>query len=369
MKTVVVSVSNDLFSDQRVKKMCNSIEKLGFNIVLLGRLLPDSKDITDRNYTIKRFKLCFNKGALFYAVLNIRLFFYLLFRKVDVLVANDLDTLLANFLISKIKGIPLVYDSHEYFTEVPELEGRKAKKIWLKIEKSIFPRLKNIITVNKSIADIYKTKYGVDLKIIKNLPNKLNNFTPLSKEELNIEHIHKYIILQGAGINIDRGAEELVEAMLDVSLSKLLIVGSGDVIHILKNRVLNSELKDKVFFIDKQSPERLKSYTYYAELGLSLDKDSNLNYRYSLPNKIFDYISLGVPVLVSDLVEVSSIVNDYKVGKVIKTHSSEEIAKEINLMLAQDSKKLLHTNLQKAAEELNWENQDSIINDIYSKFL
>ena len=106
----------------------------------MGRELPDSPIMNLRTYQTKRMKLFFTKGSLFYAFFNIRLFIFLLFKKIDLLVSNDLDTLLANYLISKIKGIPLVYDSHEYFTEVPELEGRFAKKVWLAIEKWIFPK-------------------------------------------------------------------------------------------------------------------------------------------------------------------------------------------------------------------------------------
>ena len=69
--------------------------------------------------------MLFKKGPLFYAEYNLRLFFLLLLTKADVLVANDLDTLPAVFLASRIRRLPVVYDSHEYFTEVPELVGRK----------------------------------------------------------------------------------------------------------------------------------------------------------------------------------------------------------------------------------------------------
>ncbi len=270
-------------------------------------------------------------------------------------------------MVSKIKGIPLIYDSHEYFTEVPEIQGRWVKKVWEKIEASIFPKLKHIITVNKSIADIYSKKYNVDVKVIKNLPNKLENFTPISKKELGIDNIGKYIILQGAGINVDRGAEELVKAMLEVNNVKLLIIGSGDVIPQLKIEVDNGNYQDKIIFIEKQNPERLKSFTYYAELGLSLDKDTNLNYKYSLPNKIFDYINLSVPVLVSDLVEVSRIVNDYNVGTIIPEHNPKEIAKGINSMIDNNAKQKLQENLKKASKELNWEQQENVIRDILAK--
>ena len=74
---IVVSVSNDLSTDQRVRKMCASLQERGYDITLLGRLKRDSLPI-DRPYKVKRFPLAFEKGALFYASLNMRLFFYLL---------------------------------------------------------------------------------------------------------------------------------------------------------------------------------------------------------------------------------------------------------------------------------------------------
>ena len=369
LKKIIISVSNDLYSDQRVRKVCDSLLNMGFEITLLGRKLHDSNNMPKRNYKIIRFPLTFKSGPLFYANLNIRLFFYLLFHKTDVLLANDLDTLTANYIVSKIKRIPLVYDSHEYFTEVPELQGRLAKKIWVRIEKYIFPRLKNIFTVNKSIADIYENKYSVNINIIKNLPNRKKPEKLKTKEELGLHTNQKYLILQGAGINIDRGAEELVMAMRYIDKAKLLIVGSGDVLPILKDMVIKENLGKKVIFIAKQNPEILKSYTAISELGISIDKNTNLNYRYSLPNKIFDYIQSGIPILASDLPEIRKVVETYQIGLIIKNHKPKEISEKINLMLSNDFKQQRQNEILKAAEELTWESQEHILQKVYSKFL
>ena len=106
--------------------------------------------------------MIFKRGFLFYKFFNIRLFFFLLFHKYDLLVSNDLDTLLPNFLVSKLKGLPLVYDSHEYFTGVPEIQNRPfVKWVWKSIEKLYFPGLKNVMTVSESIASQYEKEYGV----------------------------------------------------------------------------------------------------------------------------------------------------------------------------------------------------------------
>jgi len=193
-KKVIVSVINDLLTDQRVSKLCQSLTKMGFEVLLVGRQLPDSPAMDERPYPTHRMRLLFTKGPFFYAAFNLRLFFFLLFRKADLLVANDLDTLLPNFLIAKLKGINLVYDSHEYFTEVPELVNRKrTQKIWKTIEKSIFPKLKDVITVNDSIAELYEKDYGIRPVVVRNVPLlQKNEIVNQSRESLGLPTSKKY---------------------------------------------------------------------------------------------------------------------------------------------------------------------------------
>ena len=356
-------------SDQRVHKVCTTLVNMGFDVLLVGRKLPDSPELEPRNYATKRMRLLFTKGPLFYAEYNKRLLLFLLTHKFDLLVANDLDTLLANYLASKQKSKPLVYDSHEYFTEVPELQGRKAKKVWERIEARIFPKLKDIITVNKSIAALYEKKYGKELKVVRNIPFRRSNVEQVTKADLGLDEHQRIIILQGAGINVDRGAEEAVLAMKLIENAVLLIVGGGDVLELLKQMVLEHSLEQKVRFIPRQSIDKLYAYTALADVGLSLDKDTNLNYRFSLPNKVFDYIQCGTPVLASDLPEVKNIIQSYDVGLILKEHSPESIAKSLELMLNADFKKTHKAQLEKAAEELVWENEEKVLKEVYSKYL
>lgn len=368
----MVSVTNDISNDQRVHKVCSSLLKMNFDVTVIGRKRKDSIFLK-RDYATHRFNLFFNKGALFYAEYNFRLFFYLLLHRSSLLLANDLDTLLANFLASKLRGIPVIYDSHEYYTEVPELSGRPlVKKIWTRIERMCLPKAIKMYTVNESIANLYREKYQREVAVVRNVPpvfipeiKEMNN----EKERLGLPLNKKLLIIQGTGINVDRGVEEAVQAMQYVSNTVLLIIGSGDVIPILKKMVIDLQLTEKVKFIAKVPFEELANYTAVCDVGLTVDKDTNMNYRYSLPNKLFNYIQAGIAVLASDLIEVAKIVNDYKVGVVINNHNPQHIADKLNELLTNDAKlKQYKENSKQAAKELTWEKEEITLNKIYSEF-
>ncbi|MFT6747090.1 MAG: glycosyltransferase involved in cell wall biosynthesis [Glaciecola sp.] len=366
---VIVSVSNDLVSDQRVHKSCLTLVNLGWEVLLVGRMMSVSLNLERRAYETKRMNLVFSKGALFYAEFNIRLFLFLLFKKGTVFHSNDLDTLPANYLASKFKSTKLVYDSHEYFTEVPELISRpKVQNIWKKIEGWILPNLKEMFTVNDSIATLFRDKYRLKVRVMRNMPLLKNESSHSEKKEslVNLPD-QKIILLQGAGINIQRGAEELVEAMQFVNNAVLVIVGSGDVVPFLKAQRIELKLEHKISFYDKMPFEKLQNITKKAYLGCTLDKPTNINYELSLPNKLFDYIHAGVPVLASDLKEVASVVKQHEVGIVLKTFSTKSIAKSINDLVQDESRReLYHQNCLKARVHLNWENEEKELVSCYN---
>ena len=367
-KKIIISVTNDLSTDQRVKKVCGTLNSMNYDILLIGRKRPTSLELK-RPYRTKRMKLIFNKGALFYAEFNIRLFILLIFSKVDIYHANDLDTLLANYLAAIIRRKPIVYDSHEYFTGVPEIQNKKlVKKVWQTIEQFIFPKLKHIITVNQSIAQLYKEEYNKDLRILRNAPNKIETLKLKSKSELNIVEDKDIIITQGAGININRGIEELVEAMQYLNNVCLIIIGDGDVIPQLKKRVLELKLENSIIFKGRMPYQEMMQYTQHAKLGLTIDKDTNTNYKYSLPNKLFDFIHAGIPILASKIIEVEKIIKKYQIGLFINNHEPTHIANQIKYAL--DNKELMSewkSNTHHASKELNWEIEENTLKDLYKK--
>jgi glycosyltransferase involved in cell wall biosynthesis len=288
---------------------------------------------------------------------------------VDLIFANDLDTLPAAWLASKIRNKRLMYDTHEYFTETPELANRpRIQAIWKAIEDYLFPKLTDILTVNTSIAKLYSDKYNKTVHVSRNIPQTFSPERLKSRKELGLPENKRILILQGTGINIQRGAEEAVEAMQYIENCILLIVGSGDVFPTLKKMVTNLKLENKVIFKAKMPFTELRQYTMNSDLGLAIDKDTNLNYHFSLPNKLFDYIHSGIPTLSSGLIELKQIIDKYNIGYYIQNHEPKHIAEVINEIFANEELyNIVKKNTVKAKEELCWENEEKVLVSVISQ--
>jgi glycosyltransferase involved in cell wall biosynthesis len=356
---VIVSVSSDLVTDNRVHRACSVLHDLGMDVLLIGRKKKSSPTLSIRNYQTKRLNLFFEKGPFFYAELNIRLFFVLLFQRKTLLYSNDLDTLLPNFLVSKLSGAKIIYDSHELFTESPELIHRKrTQAIWLSIEKMIFPKLTHIITVNDSIAQTYKNKYKKELLVIRNIPNKFIIEHLQTKEELGIPVNDFLVIIQGSGLNVERGIEEAVLAMKGLEGVTLMLVGDGDVMPVVNKLIKIHRLEDKVKIFGRRPYEEMMQFTMHADLGLTLDKPLSKNYEFSLPNKVFDYMHAGTPILASRLVEIERVITTHHIGSILSEVSPDAIATAINELKGQPELLMKQKEACRLASETeNWENE------------
>ena len=359
-KRAVVSVTNDLVTDQRVHKSCLALQKAGYDVLLVGRVRRQSPPMDARPYAVRRMRLLFEKGPLFYAEYNIRLFLYLLFHRAALLFSNDLDTLLPNFFVSRLKKSELIYDSHEYFTETPELVNRPVvQKIWKDIEGFVLPRLKEMITVCGSIAALFEEKYGLKCHVVRNIPPRKALPEKGDRDALGLPAQKHLLVLQGSGINIQRGAEELLQSMQYLDGCLLLVIGGGDVLPQLKRMAQELQLTERVRFLPRMSYAGMMAYTQLADFGFCLDKDTNLNYRYSLPNKLFDFIQAGVPVIAAHLPEIEKVVREYDLGLFIEDHAPETIARTVREGLSDpDRRARWKAGLALAAQELCWENEE-----------
>jgi glycosyltransferase involved in cell wall biosynthesis len=372
-KKIVIAVISDLVTDQRIHKTAKTLYEHNYDVRVVGAKRRKSKALTKQSYQTGRIAMLFQRGPLFYAEWNIRLFFKLLFVKTDLIHANDLDTLPACFLVSRLRRKKLVYDSHEYFTELEEIQHRSfVKKTWTKLERWLFKKPQQVYTVNESIAAIYREKYKRVVGVVRNLPLKSDDHlvetTPVS---LPFKAEKKILLSQGAGLHHNRGLEELILSLKYLPEEFVLVfAGSGLAVDDLKQLSANEQLEDRVHFTGLLPFYDLRALTQKAWLGLSLDKPSSLNHLYSLPNKLFDYIHAGVPVVVGRLPEVAAIIEQYRCGWVIDEVKPELIAKAV--LKADNDKEEYHLRKQNclpAAGELNWENEEPVLLDIIEKAL
>ena len=230
------------------------------------------------------------------------------------------------------------------------------------MERLVLPNLKNTYTVSNSIADYYDKKYQTKFKVIRNLPLMIRT---ISKGNFSFDHKGEKIILYQGAINIGRGLELIINTMPFISNCILVIIGNGDIIKNLKSYVKNINLVKKVRFLESLTPNELQKITPLANIGISIEEDLGLNYRFSLPNKIFDYINAEVPILVSNLPEMRKIIDTHEVGEIVKDRSPQKLALQIKELLKKDYSE----ELKKAKKELIWENQEEELLAIFRNII
>lgn len=349
-KRIIVSAFSNLNTDQRIEKVCKTLHENGYTIELIGNTWGGSEKLL-RPYPVSKIKLISKSLKTAYFEFNWKLYKALKKRadKETILYANDLDALLPNYLIAKKYRIPLIFDSHEIFSEMPAIQGKMSQKLWRYVEKSILPNLRFMITASSGYAEWFKERYGIQAAVVQNAPRKLN----LSFEIP--ENNPKIILYQGV-INPFRGIDKAILAMHHLDHVIFKIAGDGPRKKEYEQLVIKENLQDKVLFLGKLLPEDLRKVTVTADCGMSIEENGGESYYYSLPNKVLDSIQARVPLILSDLPEMQKIKNQYDIGEIIKDHHPENIAHAIQTVLNKGRKNYI-SELDKAANLLCWENE------------
>jgi glycosyltransferase involved in cell wall biosynthesis len=358
---IFFTITNDITYDQRMQRICGSLAQHGYDVTLIGVESKNSKPLATQKFSQKRLRVIFKKGKFFYAEYNIRLFFFLMFKKIDAICAIDLDTILACLFISRLKKVPRIYDAHELFTELKEVATRPAiQRIWTKVERYAVPRFVNGYTVSKSVANELNRRYGVTYQVIRNATRLNHEFEPALRED--------FILYQGA-VNEARGFEYLVPAMQYVD-KKLVICGDGNFMDQLKQLITEYKLEQKIVLKGMLSPEELIAINHRAKLGIGLIENEGMNQYYSLANKFFDYIHAGLPQITMNYPEYREINSEFEVAVLIDGLDSRKIAAAINNLLDDGVLyKKLQRNCLLARQKLNWQQEEIKLLQFYDHHL
>jgi glycosyltransferase involved in cell wall biosynthesis len=360
-KTIIFTVTTDLSYDQRMIRICTSLAAAGYGIILVGRKTKASIPLANQPFKQKRINCFFEKGKLFYAEYNIRLFLYLLFKRMDCICAIDLDTILPVYFISQLKKTRRVYDAHELFCEMKEVVTRPGiYRMWKRIEKFTIPEFKHGYTVNRPIADEFKKMYGVHYEVIRNIA-LLKDIKPVEKTE-------KFIIYQGA-VNEGRSFETLIPAFKDINC-KLVICGDGNFMQQARQLVTDNGLTQKVIFKGRIKPDALNEITQQAYIGITLFENKGLSNYYSLGNRFFDYLHAGIPQLCVNYPVYKEINDPLPVAVLTDDLSAENIAAQLNNLLENEVLyKSLQQNCISLRQTLNWQQEEIKLIHFYKNLL
>ncbi|HEY6953603.1 MAG TPA: glycosyltransferase [Flavisolibacter sp.] len=359
-KKLVFTVTNDLVYDQRMIRICSSLQNHSYDVILVGRKMRKSPPLSNQHYRQKRLHCFSENGKLFYFEYNLRLFFFLLFQNCDLVCAIDLDTILPCYFVSIFRNKERVYDAHELFCEMKEVVTRPAVyRFWKRIEKFAVPRFKHGYTVNAPIRDIFKNEYGVSYETIMNVP-VMTNENGRPRED--------FIIYQGA-VNHGRSFETLIPAFQWIDCA-FHIYGGGNFMDECHELVEKFHLHDKIIFKGKVAPQELKAITGTALLGVTLFENNGLNNYYSLGNRFFDYIHAGIPQVCVDYPAYKAINDEFEIAVLISDLTPQSIANAINSLLSnvalQDK---LRDNCRKARLVYNWQNEEKKLVQFYQRIL
>jgi glycosyltransferase involved in cell wall biosynthesis len=361
MKRVCIVLMDDPVYKQSCIRVAEALSGAGYAVTLIGRRTGPVDG--DKAFKRVRFRTMFREGKVFYGEMNLRIFLYLLFHRVDAVCAVNLDTILPCYTISVLKRIPRVYDARELFSELAEVVARpRIQRAWRQVEKSMVPRFPNGYAVCASIGAELHRRYGVNYSVVRNmtvLSNRVPGRPPLD---------HPYLLYQGA-VNYGRGLDALIPAMQYIDMP-LLICGTGNYLQPTRDLILHYGLGDRVLLLGQLAPAQLFTYTAHAYAGINLVERDGFNQYYSLPNKLFDYIHAGLPQVTMDYPEYRRVQESYEVAVLIPEVRMDLIVGAVKSLVGNpELYARLKANCALARLEFNWQREAPVVLEIYQKLL
>lgn len=364
-------VLNNFLNDSRVLKTSNTLLDSGYGVCVVA--LHDAglkENETIRGVPVHRIKLvsrAWSKHKLIqvFKILEFIGRVVLRYRKLDVLHCNDLNGLFVGFCCKLTRPkIIIVYDSHEFaINDVPNQSARsiKLKKM---LEGFLIKFAHSVINVSDSIANEYSRLYNIPKPhLVLNCPAYYEQpKRNLLRESLNIRSDQTIFLYQG-GLSKGRGIELLLEAFSDLDSDRnvLVCMGYGPLEGLIQKK---AQQQSTVFFHSAVTPDVLLNYTSSADYGVSFIEDSCLSYRYCLPNKMFEYLMAGLPVLTSNLFEMKRLVETEGVGIVAEENTVDGFKKAVEASLNQDYD-TIQKNVFAVRKKYCWEEQEKVLKEIY----
>lgn len=387
MKVIKIAVS-DFSCESRDTREVNTLVEMGQEVLVLSKQTEAHPESVKRDgYTIIRKKLgdktrSGRKKITSYIASSINWVLWLRKEKPDILSCHDWFPLLLGYLASRTlfgkKRPSLIYDSHEL--EMARAKASKRRSITTRfimaLEKFLIKRSEAVIVVNESIAGVIAETYNLERNpiVVRNIPEYWQYSAEVAEKQREyyknkFKHAPENKIIMYHGIiSRGRGLENIFKALASIDKNVIMIVlGYGESLPYYKRMVEELNLSKRVFFHDAVDFDHLYQYICIADIGLCLIENYCLSYYLSLPNKLFECIQAGVPVIGSNFPEISRIIDEYKIGITCNPDDMDEIAENLEKLLTDnESYKVYKKNVFKAKELLNWDKERKVLIDLYT---
>jgi len=352
-KHITIVATSTLIGDQRLQRIAQSLHQAGYGVLLLGRCFQDSAPLPSFPFLAERLVCQNKKGPLAYLEFNFRLLLFLLFHNTHIICAVDADTLVPAKLAARLKGLKIVFDAHEWFSEVPEVIHRKrVQSMWKWVERSFIPNVDAAYTVSASLAKKFTEAHNVPFSLVRNMP--LTQTIATASQDI------PNAIYAGA-VNEGRGIELMAEIAEHCPIP-ILICGNGDLFQKFSTKQIPN-----ISFLGFLPPNELTVKIQQASIGILILDATSPSYYFSLANKFFDYVQAGIPVIFPPLPEYLALNAEIEVGIHCQYNAADLLEAIKTLTYDTELYNRLKSNTMQAAKIWNWEQEQQTLLAIYSK--
>ncbi len=375
-KQLLHILMTDYMLDSRVRNETVSLVKDDYDVdVYCLKSKNISNDEIREKVNLIRFGFVGNKIVTFLTA-YIGMFFYSIGKKIDCVHAHDVNALPIAYMIAFIKRIPLIYDSHELWSESHHsISSKTVLNCVAFMEKFFAKRASRIITVSNSIQEYLENYFQVkNVEVLRNIPSYVHvGEYNLFREKFDLRDDVRICLYQGL-VSKARGVDLIVNAALNVCKKNdnvvFFFLGDGPYLEELKKLVIHHNMQKKIYILGKIDQNDLLKYTMSADIGIHAISNTCLNHNYCLPNKVFEYIHSHIVLVVTDLLELSKFVKENSVGITFEDNNVDSLEESLNEILNNNELyEEYKNNSIKLSKTLTWSNEYFKLKKIYQDIL
>jgi glycosyltransferase involved in cell wall biosynthesis len=372
-------VRNAYTHDTRVEKEARTLTDAGYRVTIVADAAPASPDREARpeGDVVRVGRAGPPVPGLRFVLHQARLARVLRDLRPDVLHAHDSNALVPVALAARALRVPYVYDAHDLWLGRPRRERSRLyfalnQLYYGLVERLLVPRAAATLTVSPPIADHLRRRYGLrSVALVPNYPEP-----PAAVQRIDVRDLpggerirsRSPVILYLGGLMAGRGLEQLVDAMPHVERGELVLLGDGVLAASLRQRAARAGAADRVHILAPVPPADVIGVAASADVGVSPIVPSCLNYRYSLPNKLFQYMAAGLPVVASDFPQVREVVDGAGCGLLVDTRDPTRIATAIGRVLQdpEEAQAMGERGRRAIRERFNWSTSAAVLLETYA---